>query len=171
MKRTIAALALLALAACTPPAATNGAEAAVQAIYATAQQNLGRPVAPAQQIPMSDDLRALMDRAGAQSAARGEPFIEGDLALNCQDCTSVTDLVVGPQTGAEQEPPVAGHTWVQATFKLNGNEDRRMLWDMIETPAGWRVDNIISDGHDLRAEAQEYLDAPQEGDDTVPPPP
>lgn len=170
MNRTLAALALLALAACTPPAASNGAEAAVLAIYATAQQNLGHPIAPAQQIPMSDDLRALIDRAAAQSAARGEPFIEGDLALNCQDCTSVTDLVVGPQTGAEQEPAQDGHTWVQATFKLNGAEDRRVLWDMIETPQGWRVDNVISEGSDLRNEAQSYLETP-EGEDTVPPPP
>lgn len=137
---------------------TATAETTVQDIYADAQHKLG--TAQQATIPMTDDLKSLVDRAEAQAQARNEPFIDGDLALNCQDCTSVTNLVVGPQTGPEQEHAAAGHTWVQATFKLNGDEDRRVLWDMVQTPHGWQADNIVSEGFDLRHEAQAYLASP-----------
>ena len=134
MKRILTALAFAALAACTPPAnEAGGAKAAVEAIYATAQANIGHAVTPMDQIPFTDDLKALLGRAEAAATQRGEPFIEGDIALNCQDCTSVSNLVIGPQTGAEQEPAVTGHTWVEAKFKLNTDEDRTVLWDMVET--------------------------------------
>jgi len=156
MKRLIAALSFVALAACTPPA--GGAEGVVRDIYAAAQRDIGGASAP--ELPMSDDLKALIDRGEAAADARGEPFIEGDIALDCQDCTSISDLVIGPQTGAEQEPTRAGHQWVQASFKLNGNEDRTVLWDMVETPHGWRVDDIFTRGSSLRAEAQSYIDTP-----------
>lgn len=165
MKHIFATLAFAALMACTPPqaaapSASNSADAAVQAIYAQAQQNIGHAITPIGAIPMTDDLKSLVDRADAAAAARQEPFIEGDLALNCQDCTSISDLVIGPQTGVEQEPAVAGHTWVQAKFKLNGDEDRTILWDMVETAQGWRVDNILTEGFNLRTESQSYLADP-----------
>lgn len=165
MKRIAAALALAALAACTPPQganqpAANSPEATVQAIYAVTQQNIGHAMTPLSAIPMTDDLKSLLDRAEAAAARRQEPFIEGDLAANCQDCTAISDLVIGPQTGAEQEPAVAGHTWVQAKFKLNTDEERTILWDMVQTPQGWRVDNIVTDGFNLRTEAESYLAAP-----------
>lgn len=168
MRRTLAVLTFLALAACTPPQSGAGAEAAVQGIYATAQQNVGHAVTPTGQIPMTDELKSLVDRAQAQADARDEPFLEGDLVLNCQDCSSVSDLIVGPQTGAEQEPTVDGHTWVQATFKLNGDEDRLLLWDMVETPQGWRVDNILTEGLNLRAEAESYLASPAPAEPAAP---
>ncbi len=167
MKHIIAAAALLALAACTQQP-SDGANAAVESIYANSAQAIGQSRPPGEGIPMTDDLKSLLDRAEAQANAREEPFLEGDLALNCQDCSAPTDLVVGPQTGAEQEPAVQDHTWVQATFKLNGNEDRRVLWDMVNTPQGWRADNIISDGFDLRAEAQSYLETPITTDPPAP---
>ena len=170
MYRTLAAFALLALAACTPPSGSGAAPAAtaqstVQAIYADAQHKIGS--AEQATIPMTDDLKSLVDRAEAAAQARDEPFIAGDLALNCQDCGAISNLVIGPQTGAEQEPARSGHTWVQATFKLNGNEDRRVLWDAVETAQGWRIDNIVSEGFDLRHEAQAYLanPAPPAGDE------
>lgn len=164
MRCSLTALALLALAACSPMANTGGAssastaESTVQAIYADAQAKLG--TAAQATIPMTDDLKSLVDRAEAQAQAREEPFIDGDLALNCQDCGAVSNLVIGPQTGPEQEPARTGHTWVQATFKLNGDEDRRVLWDMVQTPHGWEADNIVSEGFDLRHEAQAYLASP-----------
>ncbi len=173
MHRTLAAFALLALAACTPPAGHSTtaapsaptAESTVQAIYADAQHKMGSTEQTT--IPMTDDLKSLVDRAEAAAQSRNEPFIEGDLALNCQDCGTLTNLVIGPQTGAEQEPARTGHTWVQATFKLNGDEDRRVLWDTVQTAQGWRVDNIVSEGFDLRHEAQAYLanPAPPAGDE------
>lgn len=167
MKRIVAA-AFFALAACSPAATTTtqttataaagSPEALVQGIYAEAQHNLGTPTP--ETIPMTDDLKSLFDRAEAAAAARHEPFIEGDLALNCQDCTSVSDLFIGPQTGAEQEPAVAGHQWVQAKFKLNGNEDRTILWDLVQGAQGWRVDNILTEGFNLRTEANDYISGP-----------
>lgn len=165
MKRIFAALALAVLAACTPPSGAAGAKGVVESIYTTAQGNLGQAVTPLDQIPFTDDLKSLLERAEAAAAQRQEPFIEGDLALNCQDCVAVSDLVIGPQTSAEQEPTIPGHTWVEAKFKLNGNEDRLVLWDMVRTPQGWRVDNVLTDGLNLRTEAQRYLS------DTNPPPP
>lgn len=158
MQRFVAAFAFLALAACTPP--EDGPVDAVKGIYAAAQENIGHAVTPMASIPLTDDLKGLLDSAEAAAAARNEPFIEGDLALNCQDCQSVSDLVVGPQTGVQQEPPIDGHTWVQAKFKLNGDEERTVLWDMVKTPLGWRADNILSDGFNLRTEAQLYLAEP-----------
>jgi len=163
MRHLVFAVALLALAACTPPsgfgaAPAASAESVVQAIYADAQHKIG--TAQQTTIPMTDDLKSLVDRAEAAAQSRNEPFIEGDLALNCQDCGAVSNLVIGPQTGAEQEHAVAGHTWLQATFTLNGDEQRRVLWDMVQTPQGWQADNIISEGFDLRHEAQVYLTAP-----------
>lgn len=162
MHRFVAALTFLTLAACTPPpGADPGAIAAVRDIYQTAQPHLGHDITPVEAIPMTDELKSLLDRAEAQADARDEPFIEGDLAYACQDCTSIGDLQIGPQSGAEQEPTEAGHQWVVATFMLNGNEDRRMLWDMKQTAQGWRVDNIIANGADLRGEAQAYIDTPE----------
>ncbi|WP_395646553.1 hypothetical protein [Terricaulis sp.] len=168
MKRVLAALAFAALAACTPAPNTGGADgakAAVESVYATAQRNLGHVVTSFDEIPFTDDMKGLLARAEAAATQRGEPFIEGDVALNCQDCFTVTDLVIGPQTGPQREPAIDGHTWVEAKFKLNDDEERTVLWDMVETPQGWRVDNVLSDGLNLRTEAQSYLT------DTNPPPP
>lgn len=150
-----AAAAFLALAACAQP--QSGAEAVVREMYATAQEHVGQSITPPSAIPMTDELRSLMERAEAAADARQEPFIEGDLILNCQDCASLSDLVIGPQTGAYQEPTEAGHRWVQASFTINGDEQRTILWDMVETPQGWRVDNLLTEGLNLRSEATAYL--------------
>lgn len=158
MKTRLAAALLGVLAACAPP--SSGPEAVVRGIYATAEQNVGRSVTPTDAIPMTDDLRSLLERAEAAADARDEPFIEGDLVLNCQDCTSISGLEIGPQSGAYQEPTEPGHRWVQASFTLNGDEPRTLLWDMVETPEGWRVDNLLTEGLNLRAEAASYLSEP-----------
>ncbi len=170
MKKLVLAAAALALAACAPPADT-GAEDAVLSIYTVTMANIGQRVTPIEDIPMSDDLRDLVTRAEAAADARDEPFIEGDIAANCQDCTSLTNLVIGAQTGPEQIPAADGHRMVEARFTLNGDEQRAVLFDMVETPEGWRVDNILTEGFNLRAEAQSYLsdaDVPQA---ESPPPP
>lgn len=155
MLRIFAALTLIALAACTPP--RSGAEAVVRDIYAVTQQHIGQSITPRDAIPMTDDLDALVDRAAAAAEARNEPFIEGDLTANCQDCTSLSDLEIGPQTGPEPIPAAPGHTLLEARFTLNGNEPRAVIYDLIETPQGWRVDNILAEGFNLRTEAQAYL--------------
>jgi hypothetical protein len=106
---------------------------------------------------MTVELRTLLDTAEAAADARDEPFIEGDLALNCQDCTSISDLEIGPQAGPEPIPAADGHVIVEARFTLNGNEPREVLYDLVETEEGWRVDNILAEGFNLRAEAAGYL--------------
>lgn len=163
MKRFAAALAFIILAACTPPAA-DGPEGVIMDLYATVQQNVAaQRITPIDSIPMTDDLRALVDQAEAAADARNEPFLEGDLAAACQDCTSLGDLVVGAETGPEAIPAAPGHQIVEARFTLNGSEARSVLFDMVETPGGWRVDNILAEGFNLRAEAQAYLqNAPEE---------
>jgi len=156
MKKLLATIAALTLAACTPPA-ESGAEATVRNIYEQVQQHIGRETTPISAIPMTDDLRDLLDRAEAAADARDEPFIEGDLAANCQDCTSLTGLEIGPQTGPEPVPAPSGHTLVEARFVLNGSEERAVIYDLIETQEGWRIDNILAEGFDLRSEAEAYL--------------
>jgi hypothetical protein len=170
MKRLAAAVLLLALAACTPP--SSGAEAAVRDIYRDVQENIeqGR-ITPIDIIPLTDELRQLYDRAEAASIARDEPFIEGDIAANCQDCTSVTDLEIGPQEGPEPIPAGDGHVIVEARFTLNGTEPRAVLYDLVETPQGWRVDNILGEGFNLRSEAAAYLTDAEAGDDLATPAP
>lgn len=149
----IAALALVG--ACAPP--KPGPEAVVQGVYDDVQQNIGHSITPISAIPMTESLSALLEQAQAAADARNEPFIDGDLAANCQDCVSLADLSIGPQSGPEAIPAARGHTLIEARFTLNGNEPRRMLYDLVETPDGWRVDNIIAEGFNLRDEAARYL--------------
>lgn len=162
------AFLLATLAACAP-APDTGAEDAVLGIYETVQQQIGVRVTPLEAIPMTGHLRDLVERAEAAADARGEPFIEGDLAANCQECASIADIVIGAQTGPEPIPVPEGHRIVEARFTLNGDEPRAVLYDMVQTPDGWRVDNILAEGFDLRAEAQAYLGA--DADDSTPPAP
>jgi hypothetical protein len=151
------ALAIALLTACAPRSDT-GAEDAVLAIYQEVQQNIGQRATPLESIPMTDDLRALVERAEAAADVREEPFIDGDLAADCQDCASISGIVIGAQTGPEPVPAAEGHRIVEARFTVNGEEPRSVLYDMVQTPGGWRVDNILAHGFDLRAEAQAYLD-------------
>jgi hypothetical protein len=156
MKNLFVAAALVVLAACTP-SANSGAEAVVRDIYASVEQNIGHTTTPLSAIPMTSDLQSLVDRAEAAAEARGEPFLEGDIAANCQDCTSIGELEIGQQQGPEAVPADEGHVMIEARFKLNGSEDRSVLYDLTQTPEGWRVDNILADGFDLRSEAAAYL--------------
>lgn len=162
-------LALTLLAACAPRV-ESGPEDAVLAIYQEVQENIGQRVTPLDTIPMTEDLRSLVERAEAAAAAREEPFIDGDLAADCQDCASISNIVIGAQSGPEAIPAAAGHRIVEARFTVNGDEPRSVLYDMVETPNGWRVHNVLAHGFDLRAEAQAYLGGAGP-DDSSPPAP
>jgi len=171
MKKLIIAAAALSLAACAPPQSNTGAEDAVLELYAAVSENIGQRITPLESIPMTEDLRDLVTRAEAAADARGEPFIEGDIAANCQDCTSLTNLVIGAQTGPEPIPAAEGHRMVEARFTLNGTEPRAVLYDMVETPDGWRVDNVLTEGFNLRDEAQSFLAATDADAEPTPPAP
>ncbi len=158
MKRIFVAAFALVGAACTPQPDTSEAEGVIRDLYATVEEHIGRVSTPLDAIPMTDELASLTSRAQVAALARNEPFIEGDIAANCQDCTSISGLEVGPQTGPEPVPAAEGHVMLEARFTLNGNEPRAVLYDMVETPQGWRIDNILTDGFNLRTEAQSYLD-------------
>lgn len=168
--RTLLVTSIIACLAACAPRADTGPEDTVLHIYEQVQQNIGQRATPLEDIPMSEDLRSLVERAQTAAAARDEPFIDGDLAADCQDCTSISDIAIGPQTGPEAIPAAEGRRIVEARFTVNGDEPRSVLYDMIETPEGWRVHNVISHGFDLRAEAQAYLNAPDAADAPQPPP-
>lgn len=170
MKRFLVAALVLFAAACAPRQDTSGAEAVVRDIYATVEEHIGRISTPLDAIPMTDELASLTSRAQVAALARNEPFIEGDIAANCQDCTSIGGLEVGPQTGPEPVPAADGHVMVEARFTLNGDEPRTVLYDMVETAQGWRVDNILTEGFNLRTEAQSYLDDAAEPAEEIPAP-
>lgn len=162
MKR-YAALPLLALAfACTPQpsapetaAATTGPEAVVKAIYQTLETSKGEKTTPVSAIPMTAELDALIKQAEAAAGNDG-PVFDGDFAGNCQDCTDFSDLRIEVATSAAPK----GRAIVNADFKLFQSEPRHVQWDLIETPEGWRVDNIVSDGFDVRAIAKELIATP-----------
>lgn len=158
MKRVFG-LSLLALAAaCTPATpAASGPEAVVEKIYQTLVDSKGSKTTPLADIPMTDDLKALVDKAEAAGQARNEPVFDGDFAGNCQDCSGFTALKVAPKADARL---AAGHKAVEASFKLYADVPRTVTWDMVEAGGGWRADNIVSDGVDLRKVAQESIDTP-----------
>lgn len=139
-----------ALFGCAP--VKPGPEDTVKAIYAIAAQHVGRDGTPLTAIPMSDDLILKFNLANDEAQRRDEPFVDGDLALNCQDCSAPTEL-----TTALSAPPANGRAVVEAHFKLDG-EPRVVIWDMQDSPHGWRVDNIRApDGYDLRETIRQEL--------------
>ncbi|MES1202487.1 MAG: hypothetical protein ABUS57_13675 [Pseudomonadota bacterium] len=139
-----------ALTACAKP--KPGPDAAVTGIYNIAVQHVGKDATPDDAIPMTDDLKQVVDRASAEAQRRDEPFIDGDLVLGCQDCTAPQNLQITVKT-----PPANGHAVVEASFKMY--DDQVVIdYDMTETPQGWRVDNIRGPADfDLRKAAQEEL--------------
>jgi hypothetical protein len=162
MKR-FAALPLLALAiACTPQPPTPettagmaGPEAVVKAIYQTLETSKGEATTPLSDIPMTAELDALIKQAEAAAGNDG-PVFDGDFAGNCQDCSDFSDLKIGMAATAAPR----GRAIVNADFKLFQSEPKHVQWDLIETPEGWRVDNIVSDGFDVRAIAKELIATP-----------
>jgi hypothetical protein len=151
MKRAFA-FALVALAAaCTP--APSAPEALVLGIYEPLVSSGGQKTTPLADMPLSDELKALV--AHAEESGKGEPVFDGDFAGNCQDCGGFKDLKVKQRADANN---AAGRAGVEATFKLFQDQPKAVTWDLVETPAGWRVDNILSEGIDLRKIAQETID-------------
>ena len=143
--------AALALAACAQQG--DGPEAVVRDVYATATQAIEEGRVPYDYVPMTDELRAAIDEGAQIARQNNQPFIEGDLATGCQDCQSLTDLVIEVTS-----PPANGAATVEARFTVDGRQ-AQMVYTMRETAEGWRVDNITGpDGYDLRASVSSYVE-------------
>ena len=155
MKRTIA-FAFFALAACTP-APTPEPAATVEQIYKTISQSKGANSTDISTVPMTEDLALKLQEV--ESKADG-PVIDGDIAGNCQDCTGFADLKVGAPP--KDLPVTAGHTMVEARFKILQGEQRAILWDMVKVGEAWKVDNIETEGFNLRTIPVEQLSAQAE---------
>ncbi len=145
------ALAALTMAACAPQG--DPPQTVVEQIYMTSTAAIERGQIRSDYIPFTDTLAAAIAEGTRLANERDEPFIEGDLASGCQDCSNLTDLTITTTT-----PPANGRAIVRAVFKVDG-QDRDMSYSMVETAEGWRVDNITSpDGFDLRAIASAYAE-------------
>ncbi len=157
----IAALGVV-LTACSPPQpasqtpsqpASQSPEAVVRAVYdAATARNAHNQATNVEQLPLSQSLASLVRQAAAAAQANDEPFLDGDPVLDCQDCSPLSAVVV-----ATTAPAANGRAAVQARFTVAGDA-RVETWDMVETPQGWRADNIRSgDGYDLRQSATEEI--------------
>ena len=152
MKRSIA-LAALALAACTPAPLPEPA-ATVQGIYKNLADSKGETATDISTIPMTEDLALKLQEV--ESTADGA-VIDWDVAGNCQDCTGFADLKVGAPP--KDLPVTEGHTMVEARFKLFEGEQKAILWDMVKVGDAWKVDNIETEGFNLRVVLDEQMGA------------
>jgi hypothetical protein len=159
MRAIFIAVLGVVLAACSPSSQqspSQGAqtpEAVVRAVYdAATQRNAHDQPTSVDDVPLSDSLRAVVRQAAAAADANDEPFIDGDIVLDCQDCSPLSAVTV-----TTTSPPANGHATVEARFTAAGDA-RVEIWDMVETPQGWRADNIHSaDGYDLRKSATDEI--------------
>jgi len=143
MKRSFA-LALLALAACTPAPLSEPA-ATVEKIYKPLVDSKGATTTDMATIPMTMELALLIQ--DVESKADGVVF-DGDFAGNCQDFAGFSDLEISDDT--ETRPVVGeGHKLIRADFKLL-EETRYVVWDMVQQDGAWKVDNIITKDFTIR---------------------
>ncbi|MEQ1780902.1 MAG: hypothetical protein ABMA14_06050 [Hyphomonadaceae bacterium] len=161
MKRSFA-FALVALAAACTPAPTPEPAATVEGIYKTIAASKGARSTDIATVPMTEDLALKLQEV--ESKADG-PVIDGDIAGNCQDCTGFSDLKVGAPP--KDLPITAGHTMVEARFKILQGEQRAILWDMVKVGEAWKVDNIETEGFNLRTILDEQLSAQAEAANAV----
>lgn len=164
MKSFAASLALIGLAACSPQPSPSGPEAVVASIYEPLVKSNGETATPIDAIPMTADLKDLVASA---EAAVGDtmPLFDGDVAGNCQDCSDFHDLKIEPAT---DDDATDARKIVEANFTIQDGE-RTIYWVMLETAEGWRVDNIISEGFNLRNIAGSVTTqaSPPESDEAV----
>lgn len=136
--------ALLGFACACSPAASNGPDATIEALY---QPYLADSHTPDWRLslPMTPDLAALVD---AEDSDRGEGVgaIETDPVVAAQDF-ELSNLVV-----SLDNPPANGAATVTARFN-NFGAPTTVQFDMVgDDSAGWRVTNIRSGDSDLRAQ-------------------
>lgn len=165
MKSFAVLLALIGLAACSPQPSPSSPEAVVAAIYEPLVKSNGETATPIDAIPLTADLKDLVAQA---EAAVGDtmPLFDGDIAGNCQDCTGFRDLKISP--APDDADATDARKIIEANFTIQDGE-RTIYWVMLETAEGWRVDNIISEGFNVRniAGTVTALASPPESDEAV----
>lgn len=165
MKLFAASLALIGLAACSPQPSPTGPEAVVASIYDPLVKSKGETATPIDAIPMTADLKDLVAMA---EAAVGDtmPLFDGDVAGNCQDCSGFRDLKI--ESATDDADATDARKIVEANFTIQDG-GRTIYWVMLETAEGWRIDNIISEGFNLRniAGSVTAQASPPESDEAV----
>ena len=157
MRAVFIAAVGVVMAACSPAQApTQSAqtpEGVVRAVYdAATQRNAHDQPTDINQLPLTDGLLALVRQASDAAEANEEPFLDGDPVLDCQDCSPLSAVTV-----TTISPPASGRATVEARFTVAGDA-RVETWEMMETPQGWRADNIRGgDGYDLRKSATDEI--------------
>ncbi|MBI3439259.1 MAG: hypothetical protein HY054_11540 [Proteobacteria bacterium] len=156
MRTAFVAILGAVLAACSPGAQQQSApapEAVVRTVFdAAVQRNAHGQATTVDDLPLSDSFKALINQATTAAEANDEPFIDGDLVLDCQDCSPISAVTV-----AATSPPLNGRATIEARFTVAGDA-RVETWDMVETPQGWRADNIRSNsGYNLRQSAEQEI--------------
>ena len=151
MIRTCSALAVLVLAACTPQ--LTGPEAAVNAIYKPLVDSKGQTGTSVADLPLTMDLALKIQELETRAE---EQVFDFDVAGNCQDCTDFANLKVTTPTDPSLAPR-DGHTFVEAAFTLFGMEQKSVFWDLMQVEGVWQVDNIFTEGFDLRLITDEML--------------
>lgn len=166
MKRVFAVACLLT-AACSNEKPASLAETTVTALYQPLVISKGEDSTPITSIPMTPGLDALTKQA-AKAAGDDFPVFDFDPAGLCQDCTGFTDLKVAAAEANAVAKAAEGHTLVQASFKIQPGTARTVYWDLVETPNGFIVDNILAEGFSLRQVAEDAIAAVDtEGDNAV----
>lgn len=153
MIRTCTAFAVLVLAACTPQLA--GPEAAVNAIYKPLVESKGVSGTGVADLPLTMDLALKIQELETRAE---DGVFDFDVAGNCQDCTGFSNLKITTPTDPSLAPR-DGHTFVEAAFTILGNEQKSVFWDLIQVDGAWQVDNIFTEGFDLRLILDEMLAA------------
>lgn len=165
MKRAIAVLCLFA-AACSSEQPVSLAETTVIALYQPLVVSKGEDSTPLTSIPMTPEFDALTKQA-ARAAGEDFPVFDFDPAGLCQDCSGFADLKVAPADANAVATAAEGHTLIQASFRIPPAPTRTVYWDLVETPAGWRVDNILAEGFSLRQITEDAVAAVDTQGDTA----
>jgi len=143
----LAAFAAL-ICACTPtaPVAVNASDAVavIRALYDPYLSDEAEPPAWREATPWTDDARLMVEAegAGASQVNATGAFSEDPIVAAKQ--WQLSDLAV-----TVEAPPLGGRAVIIASFK-NAGQDTVVRYDMVQTEAGWRVDNIRSGSIDLR---------------------
>lgn len=99
---------------------------------------------------LTDDLKAVIDKADAYGRLLDEPIIDYDPIANGQDWEIKAVTVTAPS------PPKDGAATVEAAFD-NAGTPQRVTYSLRDVDGAWKIDDISSDGQSLRAGIENNL--------------